>query len=110
MSKRRDFEYVVDIIDSMLDALEFLENLTEDQFYLDKKTQSAVIYKIQVIGEASKQISDALKQKYPLIPWKVMAGMRDVLIHKYHGVDSSIVWETANKLPDLLIELKLIIK
>ena len=62
MSKRRDFEYVVDIIDSMLDALEFLENLTEDQFYLDKKTQSAVIYKIQVIGEASKQISDALKQ------------------------------------------------
>ena len=68
----------------------------------DDKTSSAVIRKFEIIGEATKQISDDVKIKYPAIPWKAMAGMRDKLIHFYAGVDHRLVWETIQtKLPEL---------
>ena len=69
----------------------------------DDRTSSAVIRKFEkILGEATKQIPDGLRQQYPGVPWKEMAGMRDRLIHLYFGVDYQIVWKTiGERLPIL---------
>ena len=57
---------------------------------------------LEIIGEATKHISDEVRLRYPEVPWKEMAGMRDVLAHDYFGVDEETVWLTANeKIPQL---------
>ena len=73
-----------------------------DQFVNDPKTQYAVIRNFEIIGEASKQISDQAKRLRNDIPWRDVAGLRDVLIHDYMGVDVKEVWNIiANHLPAL---------
>jgi uncharacterized protein with HEPN domain len=68
--------------------------MSKEDFMQDKKTTYAVIRAIEVIGEASKNISDIVRQKYSSMPWKQMARMRDKLIHNYFGIDFEILWET----------------
>ena len=58
----------------------------------DKRTFNAVIRSLEVIGEAAKNVPDEIRAKYPLVPWKEMAGMRDKVIHFYFGVDREAVW------------------
>lgn len=84
--------YVKDIIQNMQDAEEFVQGLSYEAFTSDKKTFNAVVRVIEVIGEAVKKIPDGVRRRYPAIPWKEMAGMRDKLIHFYFGVDSEAVW------------------
>ena len=92
--------YLKDIL-AAIEAIEaFVEDMDFNSFRDDDKTNSAVIRKFEVIGEASKNVPDRLKEQYPLIPWKEMAGMRDRLIHFYFGVDYELVWKTIkNRLP-----------
>ena len=66
--------------------------MTYDQFLTDIKTQDAIIRNLEIIGEATKNLSVQLRDKYPDIPWKGMAGIRDKLIHHYFGVNLDIVW------------------
>ena len=74
----------------------------KDAFFADTKTQDAVIRNIEIIGEAVKNLSDALRSAHPNIPWKQIAGMRDKVIHDYFGVDLEIVWAAVEKdLPPL---------
>ncbi len=73
----------------------------------DEKTQSAVIREFEVIGEASKRVSETSRSSNPGIPWKFMSGMRDVLIHDYEGVDPFAIWDTIQKdIPALITQLK----
>jgi len=59
-----------------------------------------VVRKLEIIGEASRNIPEEIKRQHPEVPWKEMAGMRDRLIHAYFGVDYSLVWTTIkNRLP-----------
>ena len=67
-----------------------------DAFVLDKKTVYAINRALEIIGEASKQIPVLVRNTYPEIPWKNMAGMRDKVIHEYFGVDLKRVWNTVN--------------
>lgn len=78
--------------------------MTESDFLEDEKTQSAVIRELEVIGEATKRISDNYKNSHTEIPWKLMSGMRDVLIHDYEGVDPYTVWDTIQQNIPILIE------
>ena len=83
----------------MMDKIEtFTAGLDFDRFVQDDKTYMAVVRGIEVIGKAAKHIPGTLRKKYPHVPWKNMAGMRDKLIHAYFGTDATIVWETATAL------------
>lgn len=86
--------YLQDILDAMLAIEQFVEGISFDEFKTDDKTSSAVIRKFEIIGEAAKQIPEEIRNKYPLIPWKEMAGMRDRLIHFYFGIKYELVWYT----------------
>lgn len=78
----------------MRDAQDFVSGLSLQQFAGDKKTINAVLRSFEVIGEAAKHVPEDVRSRYPGIPWREMAGMRDKLIHDYTSVDSSIVWLT----------------
>jgi len=99
--KEEFLDYVEDIIEAMDDVMRFVKGVEYDDFVKDKKTVYAVTRAIEIIGEAVKKIPNTVKKRYPKIPWKRMAGMRDKLIHEYFGVDLRRVWNTVEK--DILI-------
>jgi uncharacterized protein with HEPN domain len=76
----------------------------------DDEKLSAVLYQITIIGEATKRLSPALRQQHPEIPWREMAGMRDVIVHEYDQLDFEVIWDVVhNKLPELLTLLELLL-
>ena len=89
--KREVADYVEDIINAMDNAMNFVKDISYEEFIRDDKTAFAVVRALEIIGEAVKNIPDGLRKKYPEIPWNDMAGMRDKLIHEYFGVRLSIV-------------------
>ena len=100
--KEEFLDYIEDIIGAMNDALSFVKDMEYDVFLRDKKTIYAVNRALEIIGEATKNIPVSVKNRYPQIPWKKMAGMRDKVIHEYFGVDLKRVWSTVKKdIPDL---------
>jgi uncharacterized protein with HEPN domain len=105
---KRDYQlYLRDIISAMESIRSFTADMQYEAFRADDKTSSAVIRKLEIIGEAAKQIPAEFRRKYPQIPWKEMAGMRDRLIHLYFGVDYQLVWTAISKrIPELLNQLK----
>jgi uncharacterized protein with HEPN domain len=86
--------FLKDIIEAMEKIEEFIGEMTFEEFKADDKTASAVMRKFEIIGEACKHISEDIRKKYPKVPWKEMAGMRDKLIHSYSKVDFKLVWMT----------------
>ena len=82
----------------ILDAISYVESYTKDvsinEFMFNHLIQDGVIRQLEIIGEAVKSISDETRSQYSDIPWQDMAGMRDILIHQYFGVDLDEVWTT----------------
>lgn len=103
MSKARELtDYLSDIKTAIADVNEFTGGMSYETFVADKKTVNAVIRSLEVIGEATKHIPASFRRKHPDIPWNKMAGLRDVLIHDYMGVDLKSVWNvTQNRLREL---------
>lgn len=98
-----DESTLIDILESARLAESFCEGYSKREFLKDRKTQSAVLHQLLLLGEATKRLSDSLKAKNKNIPWKVIAGMRDKLIHAYDEVDLEMVWNTIKKdLPELI--------
>ncbi len=89
------FDYLNDILDAVIKVQYFIKGMTFDTFKADDKTVFAVIRAMEIIGEAVKHIPNDVRLSNPSIPWKSMAGMRDVLIHDYFGVDPESIWITA---------------
>ena len=103
----RDEASLLDIARAARLVIEFKQGLDKAAFIQDFKTQSAVLHQLMVIGEAVKRLSPDFRIRHPEIPWSLIAGMRDKLIHGYDIVDLDQVWRTAVvDVPDLLSVLE----
>jgi uncharacterized protein with HEPN domain len=100
-SLRADRLYLEDIQTSMKRIAEYIEGFDLIAFQKDYKTVDAVIRNFEIIGEASRNLSDEIKLQNPGIPWKEMYYLRNRVAHEYFGIDYKIIWDIAkNYLPD----------
>ena len=109
--KKKDIVYIKHIRDAIDLILDYTKELNKTSFSSKEVVQDAVIRRIQVIGEAVKNVSTIFREKYTEIPWKKISGMRDKIIHGYFNVDIDIVWKVIVKdIPILKKNIEEIIK
>lgn len=103
----RDDAALLHIVTAARKAVAFQAGANLDEFLKDEKTQSAVLHQLLILGEAINRLPDPFRAQNPDIPWKKMAGLRDVLIHEHDIVDVEEVWRTgAVDLPEILPKLE----
>jgi uncharacterized protein with HEPN domain len=103
LASLHDIESAIELISS------FIQGVTRDIFDDSLLIQSAVVRQIEIIGEATKRLSDSFRRQYDDIPWKQMAGMRDILIHAYDSIDPDEVWNVAIRdLPKIRLQIRAI--
>jgi uncharacterized protein with HEPN domain len=99
---QRDVVTLGDVYIAITHIQSFVDGMSKDEFLQDRKTQSAVLHQLMIIGEAIKRLSPDFRQSHLDINWKEYAGFRDVLIHQYDNVNLEWVWDGIN---DELVEL-----
>jgi len=90
--KRKSSLYIKDILEAIERIDEFTQGMSFEDFIQDDKTSSAVVRKLEIIGEAVKQLPKEVRDRFEEIPWSSLAKTRDKIIHFYHGVDYEIIW------------------
>jgi uncharacterized protein with HEPN domain len=94
--------YLEDILDAVHKVRSYTAGLSKAAFIQDDKTFDAVVRNLEIIGEAAKSVPDSVRANAPGVEWKKIAGLRDILIHEYFGIDGEIVWDIVqHKLPSL---------
>jgi len=95
MKRGREYvDYLKDILEAIEKAEQFIEGMDFERFSSDYKTRFAVIRALEIIGEASKKIPETVKRQNPDLPWREIAGIRDILIHEYFGLNLQVIWKT----------------
>jgi uncharacterized protein with HEPN domain len=106
MSPRPWQERIEDILDAIAEMESFVQGMQRADFLSDLKTQRAVELNFIVIGEAAAQVAEEVQEQHPEVPWHLMRGMRNRLVHIYFSVDPELVWDTIqNDLPGLKLSL-----
>jgi uncharacterized protein with HEPN domain len=110
MSANDDLVRLRHMLEAAQVATEFIQGETRESLDKDRKLVFAVVRAIEIVGEAASKVSPGFRDAHPLIPWKVIVGMRNWVIHAYFDVNLDIVWDTATKnLPALIVELEKLI-
>jgi len=104
----RDYKlFIKDIVEAIRDIEDFIGEMDYEEFLKDKKTQKAVVWQIHIVGEATKNLPEFIREKYKEVPWKYMARIRDKIAHFYFGIDYEIVWKVIKeKLPGIKSEIE----
>ena len=102
MSKRDWRLFVKDIHESAVRVVGYVGAMSSEEFFNDPKSVDAVMRNLAIIGEAAKKIPADARRRYPSVEWKKMAGLRDVVVHDYFGIDEDIIWDVVTvRIPEL---------
>lgn len=94
--------YMGDIVEACDRVRSYIERLTFETFVADNRTVDAVVRNLEIVGEAAKKVPSTVRSRAERVPWREMAGLRDVVAHAYFGIDHHIIWDVAsNHLPQL---------
>jgi uncharacterized protein with HEPN domain len=108
MSKNR--ASVHDIVQAIEDIMQAMNQVSFEEFSMNREKQAAILYFLLMIGEATKRLSPEFRDSHPQINWKGMAGMRDILAHQYDRVNIQVVWDAVQTdLPELLVQIKFLL-
>lgn len=103
----RDSASLLDMINAAKRVLLFAEGLDKSVLATNEEKQSAILYQVLIIGEATKRLSPEFRSQHPEIPWKDIAGMRDILAHQYDRVNLNTLWDAIQTdIPELLVLLE----
>lgn len=103
---RRDDAFLLDMLLSARDAMEFVSGIAYLEFEASRLHQNAILKSLEIIGEAASRVSATLRETLDNIPWCKIAGMRNRLVHAYFETDIEIVWKVVHEdLPDLIVQL-----
>jgi uncharacterized protein with HEPN domain len=103
--------YLEDILEATRKIMVYTGGLSKPEFLEDEKTIDAVVRNLEVIGEAVKNLPEHLRAQHPAVEWKKIAGLRDILIHEYFGLDTEIVWDIVqHKMPALDREVRVMLQ
>lgn len=87
-------------------VLRYTDGMTAEQFATNELVNDAVLRNLELLGEAAKQIPDAVRQRHPDVPWRRIAGLRDVLAHAYFGLEDDTIWQIiSSSVPALSVQL-----
>ena len=102
--------YLEDMRDCCRKVIRYCAGMTMDDLVADEKTFDAVMRNLEITGEAARQMPTDMKESHAEVPWRAIAGFRDVAIHAYPTIDEEIVWDIVqNKVPDLLEQVEVIL-
>ncbi len=102
MSDRDWRLFVKDIHESAVRIVEYVGAMSNEEFFHDPKSLDAVMLNLAIIGEAAKKIPVVARRRYPSVEWKKMAGLRDIVVHDYFGIDEDIIWDVVTiRIPEL---------
>lgn len=92
---QRDELYVADMVEAAQEIAGWLHGVTRQRWDADSMLRNAVLYKLLILGEIARSLTEELREKYPQIPWRAIRGFRNVAVHQYFGVDWAVVWKLA---------------
>ena len=112
--KLRQFDYIEHMLEAIRLVRGYVEEMSREEFFADKKTQQAVVLNILILGEAATQVGSEYPEwaeQHPEVPWRSMRGMRNRLAHGYFDINLDVVWDTAQlSLPELEEKLVEVLK
>ena len=106
----RDRQALIDISTAIKQTLQYAQGIERQDLQQNDEKQASILYRLIIVGEATKRLSLSLREQHPTVLWRQMAGLRDVVIHDYDELDFDILWNVIHlNLPEILPEIQSIL-